>query len=109
MRFAIKLATPLLTLALAACSGIETRPAPIDTFAAAGYSYYDWRSDPLPGSGDSQDPMYIIDPILRSEVDANLSKKGYVRDRDRAQFTVDYVYASGLRIGEQYHHLSQVG
>lgn len=101
MRVVNRLATLLLMLALSACSGIETRPAPIDTFAAGGYRYYEWRSDPLPGSGDSQDPMYIIDPILRSEVDANLDKKGYVRDTARAQFTVDYVYASGLRMGER--------
>jgi len=45
--------------------------------------------------------MYIIDPILRSAVDADLSKKGYTLDPERAQFSVDYIYASGLRMGER--------
>jgi len=101
MRSIAILVTLLLTLAVAACSGIETRPAPIDTFVAGNYKYYAWRSDPLPNTANSQDPMYIMDPILRSAMDANLGKKGYVLDKERAQFTVDYIYASGLRMGER--------
>ena len=45
--------------------------------------------------------MYIMDPMLRREVDANLSAKGYILDPERAQFSVDYIYASGLRLGER--------
>lgn len=101
MRFITILATLLLTLAVAACSGIEVRPAPIDTFAAGNYTYYEWRSDPLPNVANSQDPMYIMDPILRSAVDADLRKKGYILDKERAQFSVDYFFASGLRMGER--------
>ncbi|MDH4041295.1 MAG: DUF4136 domain-containing protein [Gammaproteobacteria bacterium] len=101
MRIITTLATLLLTLAVVACSGIETRPAPIDSFAAGNYKYYRWRSDPLPNTANSQDPMYIMDPILRRAVDAELGKKGYVLDNERAQFSVDYIYASGLRMGER--------
>jgi hypothetical protein len=101
MRFTTLLATLILTLAVAACSGIETRPAPIAEFAAGDYKYYKWRSEPLPNTENSQDPMYIMDPILRKQLDADLAKKGYVLDDERAQFTVDYLYAAGLRMGER--------
>ena len=101
MRGIMILANLLLALSIAACSGIETRPAPVETFAAGHYTYYKWRSEPLPNTGDSQDPMYILDPLLRSAVDAELASKGYVLDPARAQFTVDYFYAAGLRIGER--------
>ena len=100
MRLITLLAALLFTL-VTACSGIETRPASIEAFAAGNYKYYSWRSDPLPNVANSQDPMYIIDPILRSAVNAELGKKGYVLDKERAQFTVDYIYASGLRMGER--------
>jgi hypothetical protein len=101
MRFITIVATLLLTLAVAACSDIETRPAPTDAFAAGNYKYYGWRSDPLPNTANSQDPMYIMDPILRRAVDTELAKKGYILDRERAQFNVDYIFASGLRMGER--------
>ncbi len=108
MRFITILAASLLTLTVAACSGIETRPAPIDTFVAGNYKYYEWRSEPLPNTAKPQDPMYIMDPILRSAVDANLSKKGYILDKDRAQFSVDYIYARGLRTGERSAEASNI-
>jgi hypothetical protein len=33
-----------LILTLAACSGVETRPADVTAFAAGNYHYYRWRS-----------------------------------------------------------------
>jgi hypothetical protein len=45
--------------------------------------------------------MYVMDPILRRAVDAELSDKGYVLDPERAQFSVDYFFATGLRMGER--------
>jgi hypothetical protein len=42
-----------------------------------------------------------MDPILRKELNADLAKKGYVLDEERAQFTVDYLYAAGLRVGQR--------
>jgi hypothetical protein len=101
MRITTALASLLLTLMVTACSDIEVRPAPTDNFAAAGYQYYKWRSGPLPAATSSNDPAYLMDPILRREVDDNLAKKGYVLDAQRAQFTVDYIFASGLRMGER--------
>ncbi len=99
MRVITILAT--LALTLVACSGIETRPAPTETFAAGNYTFYKWRSDPLPKVANAQDTMYLIDPILRGAVDNELAKKGYVLDTQRAQFSVDYLFAEGLRMGER--------
>jgi hypothetical protein len=100
MRITRRVAVILLALAMAACSGIETHPDEVDTFAAGDYRYYKWRSEPLQNTGNSADPVYLIDPILRREVDAALQDKGYRLDAARAQFSVDYLYATGLRLGE---------
>ena len=101
MRTSHSLALLLLTLVLAACSGIEVQPTATDTFAAGNYKYYTWRSEPLVNTTNSRDMMYLMDPILRRDVDRELAKKGYVLDPERAQFSVDYIYAQGLRMGER--------
>ncbi len=98
----------LLGLLLAACSDIETRPAETETFAAGHYRYYSWRSEPPENMGSSQDPVYLIDPIVRRQVDKNLAEKGYVLDPARAQFSVDYIYAPGLRMGELSSEASNI-
>jgi len=89
----------LCSLVLAACSGVAVEPAPVDDFAAAGYRYYRWRSEPLPADPRSSDPLYTVDPVLRSEVDRVLQAKGYLLDRERSQFSVDYLFAEGLVAG----------
>ena len=83
MRFITLLVPILLAIAIAACSGIETRPAPIDTFAAGDYKYYKWRSDPLPNPDNSKDPMYVMDPILRNAVDHGIERHVEVVERQR--------------------------
>ena len=99
MRIFAIVATLLLGLVLGACSSIETRPADTTAFAAGNFSYYKWRSEPLSNPSGSSDPMYMMDPIIRRELDANLARKGYILDPDRAQFTVDYLQAIGMREG----------
>ena len=91
--------TLLLSLALAACSSIEIRPGDTAAFAAGDYSYYRWRSEPLVNTTQSEDVLYLMDPIVRREVDAALAKLGYVLNPDQAQFSVDYLQAMGLRQG----------
>jgi hypothetical protein len=88
-----------LILALCACSGIETHPAPTDTFAQGNYHYYKWRSQPLQNTTGSADSAYVLDPVLREQLDAALQDKGYVQDEKRAQFSVDYIFASLVRDG----------
>jgi hypothetical protein len=92
----------LLTAALLwACSGVETQPEDTGAFAAGNYTYYKWRSEPLKNSARSTDPLYVMDPVLRREIDTELQAKGYVLDPERAQFSVDYLFAVGMRMGEK--------
>ncbi len=101
---------PLMSLALAltlsACSGVETRTQDVSTFKAGNYSYYKWRSEPLSPATPSSDPIHLIDPIIRQAVSKELAAKGYTLDPERAQFSVDYVYAEGLRVSEPSNKVS---
>lgn len=99
MRFCTTAATLLLTLLSGACSTIETRPADTAAFEAGNYSYYRWRSEPLSNPSGSGDDLYLMDPLIRRELDANLARKGYRLDPQQAQFTVDYLQAIGMREG----------
>ena len=108
MRFTRFLVYSLLLPVLAACSGVEIEQSSIDTFAAGNYHYYKWRSKPLPSTTRSTDPVYTLDPIIRRDVDAALQAKGYALDEDRAQFTVDYLYANDLRQGERSQLASNI-
>ncbi len=96
MRNTAVLACILLSLALVACSGVHIDHSPVEQFAAGHYHYYKWRTQPLPKATRSYDALYAIDPIVRREVDAHLQSRGYVLDTERAQFTVDYMYVSGM-------------
>jgi len=102
------LATALLSLAVTACSGVEIKPAETDTFAAGQYRYYKWRSDPLENTINSTDAIYVVDPIMRREVNSALQGKGYIADPERAQFSVDYLYATGLREGAKSEQASNI-
>lgn len=100
MRFpSVTVITALLILTLSACSGVETHPNETDTFSAGNYHYYSWRSKPIMNSTNSRDPMYTLDPILREAINVTLQDKGYVLDAQRAQFSVDYLFAEGVRDG----------
>ena len=101
-------ASLLITLALVACSGIETHPAETETFAAGNYRYYQWRSAPMVNTINSVDPMYTMDPMVRRELDASLAKKGYILDPEKAQFSVDYIYIEGTRMGETSRNASNL-
>ncbi|MEH6583245.1 MAG: DUF4136 domain-containing protein [Halioglobus sp.] len=98
----------LFALCLVACSGIETRPAETDTFAAGNYRYYSWRSAPMANTINSVDPIYQLDPILRRAMDDALQAKGYILDPTQAQFSIDYIYAEGLRMGEKSRDASNL-
>lgn len=101
MRSIHSLATLSLALALAACSGTETRPSDTAAFEAASYRYFKWRSAPLRNTANSADPLYVLDPIVRRSVNASLADKGFVLDPERAEFSVDYFLAAGMREGEK--------
>ena len=99
MRSFTSVAWLLFALALGACSSIETRPTDTADFAAGTFTYYKWRSEPLANPSGSSDLLYLMDPIIRREVNANLSAKGYILNPEKAQFSVDYLQAMGLREG----------
>ncbi len=105
------LLSTLLPALLAACSGVEIEPAPVDDFASKNYSYYKWRTDPLPQGTRNTDPVYRLDPLMRKHVNNNLQRLGYVLNPGRAQFSVDYLYAPGMRDGatpEQASNISHI-
>ena len=105
------LATALLlalALGLGACSGIDIEASDVQPFAEANYRYYKWRTQPLPQNTRSSDPYYLLDPIMRRELDEALAAKGYVLDPQRAQFSVDYVYATVLIDGAQSEQASNI-
>lgn len=108
MRITNILASGLLALLLAACSGVEIQPAKIDQFAAGNYHYYKWRSEPMNNTANSSDPIYNIDPVLRRQVNAGLQGRGYILDEKRAQFSVDYTFATGMRQGEKSEQASNL-
>ena len=102
------LATVILSITLAACSGVEIRPTAIDDFAAGQYRYYKWRSEPLENTIESSDPIYVIDPIMRREINTALQRQGYTLDPERAQFSVDYLYALGLTEGAKSEEATNI-
>ena len=95
------LTTVAMALFLTACSGVETRPQDTEEFAAANYTFYSWRTVPLSNSSQSRDPVYVMDPIVRAAVDEELRAKGYRLSPEKAQFNVDYLYATGMRMGQK--------
>ena len=99
MRRVMFLASLCLALVASGCSSIETRPSDPTAFAEAKFRYYKWRSEPLANPGGSNDPLYLMDPIIRREVNQELAARGYRLDPERAQFSVDYLQAMGLRQG----------
>jgi hypothetical protein len=109
MRSPLHLAASLLILlSIAACSGIETRPVGTDSFAAENYRYYKWRSGPMVNTINSVDIIYTADPIVRAELNRTLQAKGYILDVEQAQFSVDYIYNEGLRMGETSRNASNL-
>ncbi|MEZ5502146.1 MAG: DUF4136 domain-containing protein [Halioglobus sp.] len=102
------LTSTLLSLLLIACSGVEIQQSGVEQFSAGNYHYYRWRTAPLPQETRSTDPLYSIDPVIRQEVNALLQAKGYVLDPERAQFTVDYLYVSGVLQGERSEMASNI-
>ena len=98
---AYTLAYTLLSLTLVACSGVDIQQGAIDQFTAGNYHYYRWRTDPLPPKTRPSDALYDIDSVMRRDIDTHLQGKGYVLDPDRAQFTVNYLYVTGMVQGER--------
>ena len=108
MRNTLILAYIMMSLLLVGCSGVDIQQSGIEKFSAGNYHYYKWRTEPLPTVSRSTDPVYALDPLIRREVDADLQRKGYVLDNGLAQFSVDYLYVSGMLQGERSELASNI-
>ncbi len=84
---------------MAACSGREIEAWDTSQFAKGNYRYYDWRSEPLDPGVNPRDEVYRVDPLLRDVVNQLLRDKGYQYSPEKAQFNIDYLFASGLQEG----------
>ncbi len=93
------LAAVLLALLVAACSGIEVEVGDPSQFTAGNFKTYSWRSEPFENFAYSRDPVYLIDPILRELVDAELQGKGFRQVPRGGDFTINYIYAPGVLKG----------
>jgi hypothetical protein len=102
------IAVSALAATLTACSGVEIQTDSVDAFASHGYQYYKWRTAPLPATRHTSDPTYALDPVMRKEVNRILQEKGYLLDPERAQFSVDYLFATGLRDGASPEQASNI-
>lgn len=90
--------TACALLVLASCSNIEVIHTGNEAFAAANYQYYSWRSEPV-GPATTPGPMDLtrrMDPLIRAAVDDALADHGYQLNPEKAQFSVDYLFAAGL-------------
>ena len=108
MRITTVLAYTCLSFLLVSCSGVDIQHTGTEAFAAGNYHYYKWRTEPLPANSRSSDPVYALDPIMRKELDTELQSKGYVLNVELAQFTVDYLYMSGMQQGERSQLASNI-
>ncbi len=92
------LAALLLGL-LTACAGVEVDVWDSQEFAGSGFKTYSWRSEPFSSDFYFRDAIYVIDPILRELVDKELAGRGYNKVPRDGDFTIDYIYAPGVRLG----------
>ena len=93
------LAGVFLAVFLSACSGVEVQVTDTGKFAAGNFHTYSWRSEAFTNSFYSKDPVYLIDPVLRKLVDRELRERGYKLVARGGDFTIDYTYAPGIRMG----------
>jgi hypothetical protein len=89
----------LLAGLLAGCASVEVDVWDSQEFAGQGFQTYSWRSEPFSSDFYLRDPIYVIDPILREAVDKELAARGYRRVPRGGDFTIDYIYAPGVRLG----------
>ncbi len=91
------IATALLLLV--GCTGITVDTTPTEKFEQGNYKSYSWLGAPIENTGGSKDPLYVIDPALRSAVDRELADKGYQRVDTGGDFTVTYQFKNSMADG----------
>ena len=89
----------LFTVALGGCSGVQVDTTPNDRFKSGGYQTYNWQGAAIENTGNSTDPLYVIDPTLRAAVDSKLTSKGYRRVEEGGDFQVGYQFKDSISEG----------
>ena len=102
------LATLLLALLVTACASVEVDVWDSQEFAAGNFQTYSWRSEPFSREVYFKDPIYVIDPLLRESVDAELKALGYRLVPRGGDFTIDYIFAPGIRLGAATEQASNI-
>jgi Domain of unknown function (DUF4136) len=103
--------TLAIVWALAGCSGVDIQTSDTVKLENGHYQSYSWQNAPLPREGRWTDPIYRLDPAIRTAIEEGLLQKGYTAVSEGADFTVRYVYAPGYLSGvepEQSHTISPV-
>ena len=102
------LAALLLALLVSACANVEVDVWDSQEFAAGNFKTYSWRSEPFSSEVFVRDSIYVIDPILRELVDEELQGLGYRLVPRGGDFTIDYIYAPGVRLGAPTSQASNI-
>lgn len=84
---------------LSACASVEVDVWDPSKFAAGNYQTYSWRSEPFSDAFFTRDPIYVIDPVLREVVNEELAGKGFREVARDGDFSIDYIFAPGVRLG----------
>ena len=89
----------LVTIALGGCGGVQVDTTPNDRFKSRGYQTYNWQGAAIENTGNSTDPLYVIDPTLRAAVDSKLADKGYQRVEEGGDFQLRYQFKDSISEG----------
>lgn len=93
------LLTASLAALLTACGTTQIERSEIDTFAAKGYSTYQWNYAPIEVRPSDTSPLSTIGPIFREETNTALSELGYREVKDGGDFVVSLQFKTSIEQG----------
>ena len=91
--------TGFLFFWLVSCASVQVDTTDTTAFKNGNYKTYSWMGAPIDNSAGSTDPLYVLDPALRSAVDAKLASKGYRYVDSGGDFVIDYQFKDTLVAG----------
>ncbi len=91
--------TGFLFFWLVGCASVQVDTTDTTAFKNGNYKTYSWMGAPIDNSAGSTDPLYVLDPALRSAVDAKLASKGYRYVDSGGDFVIDYQFKDTLVAG----------
>lgn len=91
--------TGFLFFWLVGCASVQVDTMDTTAFKNGNYKTYSWMGAPIDNSAGSTDPLYVLDPALRSAVNAKLASKGYRYVDSGGDFVIDYQFKDTLVAG----------